>query len=230
MLSKQAIISELKKHITPSRSARIEEVVQLRTNYVKVAIEDIQQDRNAGAVIRSCDCFGVQQVSVIENRYSHKVANSISKGSDKWLDIKKFDTPDQDNTVACINSLKNEGFQVVATSPHNHDVELPDFEITQPTAFLFGTETEGLSEKALALADVKLRIPIYGFTESFNISVSAALVLQQSVSKLHRSKLPWQLSEDEKMDIQIDWMLKSLGGAAYEIAKSLGLELPRRHK
>ncbi|TXC76081.1 TrmH family RNA methyltransferase [Luteibaculum oceani] len=226
MKSKQAIISALREHITEERAARIHEVIQLRTKFVRVAVEDIQQDRNAGAVIRSCDCFGIQRVSVIENKYNAKVANSISKGSDKWVDVDRFDSDEEDNTVACIKHLKSEGFHVVATSPHNHTVELPDFEITKPTAFLFGTEIHGLSETALNLADERLRIPIYGFTESFNISVSAALVLQQSVAKLHRSKLPWQLSEEEKLDLEIKWITSSIGKTGKGILKKILDEKP----
>lgn len=224
-LSKSQLIEALRTHVTEERAARIHELSHLRTNYVQMAIEDVQQDRNAGALIRTCDCFGVQQISVIEKRYNSTVANSISKGSDKWITVNRFDKPDTDNTVACLEHLKSKGFSIVATSPHQPTVTLPDFEITQPTVFLFGTETEGLSDTALEMADERLRIPIHGFTESFNISVSAALVLQSSISKLHKSELPWRLSEEERVDLEINWLLKSSGRAKREIAKKYGLQL-----
>lgn len=213
-MTDQEIIAKLEHHIMPARIARIKEVAQERTRFLRVIVEDVKQDRNAGALIRTSDCFGVQEVMVIENRYRHLVAKSISKGSDKWVDVEKFDTPNTNNTRQCIAKAKEDGYHIVAATPHNASVELPDFKIDKPTAFIFGTEIEGLSEDALALADERLRIPIYGFTESFNISVSAALILQHSVSYLRKNNLPWALSDTERTALIKNWLLASLGNRA----------------
>ena len=210
-MNRAEILESLRKYILPERAQRIHEAAIERTRLIKVVIEDIYQDNNAGAVFRTCDCFGIQEATVIENRYLTKVAQSISKGSEKWLNTNKFDQQNTNNTVACINDLKSNGYLVVATTPHNPDVLLPDFELTQKTAIIFGTEGKGLTQDALDLADVKLKVPIYGFTESFNISVSAALVLQDLTTKLRKSKVNWQLPENERIELEIDWIVKSMG-------------------
>ena len=210
---------ELRKYSTPERWQKINEVASNRTNLVQVVIEDIYQEHNAGALIRTCDCFGIQKVHVIENYYETKIVNSISKGSEKWIHVTKYEQPNTNNTVAAINSLKEKGFKVVATTPHNFDVELPNFEITQKTALLFGTEGKGLTQEALTLADEKLRIPIYGFTESYNISVSAALILQQVVTSLRKGNVDWRLSIGEQRELEIEWLVKSMGKTGTAIKK-----------
>ncbi len=216
-MTDQEIIAKLEPYIVPSRIQRIREVAAERTRYLRLIVEDIKQDRNAGALVRTADCFGIQEVMVIENRYNHLVAKSISKGSDKWLDIEKFDAPNTNNTLRCIEKAKADGYRVVATTPHNADVDLPNLSLDQPTAFMFGTEVEGLSQEALDLADVKLRIPIYGFTESFNISVAAALTLQHSVNYLRQNQLPWKLSPEALLALERQWMMTSLGNRAQAI-------------
>ena len=216
--SRSALLAELRKYTTPERWQKIHDVAINRTNLVQVVIEDIYQEHNAGALIRTCDCFGIQNVHVIENYYETKIANSISKGSEKWIHVIKYEQPNTNNTVAAINHLKAEGFTVVATTPHNFDTELPNFEISQKTALLFGTEGKGLTQEALELADEKLRIPIYGFTESYNISVSAALILQQVVTSLRRENISWRLSEKEQIELEIEWLVKSMGKTGKVIA------------
>jgi tRNA (guanosine-2'-O-)-methyltransferase len=210
-MTRQEILDKLKENLTDNRKQRISEVAKERTRFIHVVVEDLMYDRNAGAVFRTCDCFGIQEVSVIENNYSKRVAELISKGSEKWLDVSRYDSQDSDNSLSCIKKLKSSGYQIVATTPHNSDVDLNEFEITQKTALIFGTENTGLSEQALELADVRMRIPIYGFTESFNISVSAALILQNLVHKLRKSSLPWQLSDVERIELEIEWVVKSMG-------------------
>ena len=213
------ILEALRKYILPERAERIHNSAIERTKLIRVVIEDIYQDNNAGAVYRTCDCFGIQEATVIENYYLTKVAKSISKGSEKWLTINKHDEENTNNTVACIKNLKAQGYKVVATTPHNPDVLLPDFEITEKTAIIFGTEGKGLTQDALELADIKLKVPIYGFTESFNISVSAALVLQDLTTKLRKSKLQWQLTENERIELEIDWIVKSMGRTGESLLK-----------
>ena len=157
-MNRAEILESLRKYILPERAQRIHQAAIERTRLIKVVIEDIYQDNNAGAVFRTCDCFGIQEATVIENRYLTKVAQSISKGSEKWLNTNKFDQQNTNNTVACINDLKSNGYLVVATTPHNPDVLLPDFEVTQKTAIIFGTEGKGLTQDALDLADIKLKV------------------------------------------------------------------------
>lgn len=220
-MNNQQILETLRTYLLPERAQRIHQSAIERTLLVEVIIEDIYQDNNAGAVFRTCDCFGIQNASVIENYYKTKVAQSISKGSEKWLDVTKFDVPNTNNTLNCINSYKQKGYTIVATTPHNYDVLLPDFEIRGKTAILFGTEGKGLTQDALNHADIKVKIPIYGFTESFNISVSAALVLQHVTQNLRKNNLNWQLTEEERINLEIQWIVKSMGRTGKSLIKTL---------
>ncbi len=222
---KLAILEALRKHLLPERLNRLQTVLQDRTRLIRVVIEDLNYERNAGAVFRSCDCFGVQDATVIEQKYKTRAAELISKGSDKWLSINKFEEPKVDNSMACMQYLKKEGYHIVASTPHNADVLLPDFRVTKKTAILFGNEEEGLTQTAIDHADEKLKIPIYGFSESYNISVSAALVLQHSITQLRKSNISWQLNDAEKIEIETDWILKCLGRAAGPILRKIEKEV-----
>ena len=130
-------------------------------------------------------------------------------GAEKWVDMHSYYKKDN-NSQDCIDTIKSQGFQIVATTPHTNDVLLPDFDVTKKSAFFFGTERDGLSDIVMDQADVFLRIPMYGFTESYNISVSAALVLHNVVTRLKKSKVYWHLSDEEVLDKKIDWAVKSI--------------------
>ena len=224
-MDRQKVLKALQEFIYEERAQRIHEVASLRTRMIKVVIEDIFQDRNAGAVFRTCDCFGIQEVGVIENRYNSRVAKNISKGSEKWLDIYKYGQAETDNTLACIANLRSRGYTVIATSPHEADISLDSYKLNGKTAILFGTEEEGLSQTALEQADHRMAIPIYGFTESFNISVSAALVLQKFISQLHQSNLPWKLRPEDQLELEILWTCKTLGNSGQAILQKVENEL-----
>ena len=170
-----------------------------------MVLEDIYQPHNASAVLRSCDCFGIQDVHIIENQNIYEVNPDVALGSSKWLNLIKY-TEAENNTPAAIRSLKDKGYRIVATTPHKDDVDLQTLDLDKgPVALLFGTEMRGLTDDALAMADEYMKIPMYGFTESFNISVSAAPCLFYLSEKLRNSELPWQLTEEEKLDVQLDW-------------------------
>jgi len=225
MQKRLQILQALREHVLPARLNRLQQVLQNRTRLIRVVVEDLNYERNAGAVFRSCDCFGIQDATVIEAEYKKRTAELISKGSDKWLSINQFDEPETDNSLACMQYLKASGYQIVACTPHNADTVLPNFKIIQKTAILFGNEEDGLTQTALEHADVKLKIPIYGFSESYNISVSAALVLQQVVTALHQSDMDWRISKEEKIELEIEWILKSLGRAGEPILKKISSDL-----
>ena len=220
MDKREHIIEHLREYLLPERVERIKNVVENRTRMIHVAVEDTKHERNAGALFRTCDCFGIQDVSIIEKAYNRKVTQIISKGSEKWLHINKYNDENGRITADCIDDLRSKGYQIVATTPHKADVELTDFQITEKTALLFGTEKEGLSEEALQHADVRLTIPIYGFTESYNISVSAALILQTLVTQLRQSDLPWQLNKEERLELELEWIKRSIGRSAEELYQS----------
>jgi len=204
---RQEVTDFLATFITEHKRDLMESVLAQRTNYVTVALEDIYQPHNASAVVRTADCFGIQEVHIIEGRNKFETSTQVLRGSGKWVDIIKYDVA-ENNTKACFESLRKKGYKLIGTSPHKDGVSLPDLTIEQPTAFIFGTEETGLSDYAMEHVDDYLRIPMYGFTESFNLSVSAAISLYQIMTYLHKSGIDFHLSEEEKEDIRLTWYRK----------------------
>ena len=155
--------------------------------------------------MRSCEVFGVQELNVVEQKYAKQIDSQIAMGAQKWVDINRFE-----NINSCIDTLQGKGFQIVATTPHVNDCLLDDFDISKPSAFFFGTENNGLSNDVLKRADGFLKIPMVGFTESLNISVSVAIILQQLTTKLRNSDINWQLSENEILERRLSWTRNSI--------------------
>lgn len=205
----QKLIEYLSNFATPERVQRFEEVIQNRTRHLTVVLEDLYQSHNTSAVLRSCDCFGIQDVHIIENSNSYKLNPEIALGASKWLNVHQYNEKEH-NTLNCIKSLKAKGYKIAATSLHTQSIDLRDLDISDKTALLFGTEKEGLSTIALDEADVHVKIPMYGFTESFNISVSAALCLFYLTEKIHTSSILWGLSSEEKREVLATWLQSSI--------------------
>ncbi len=203
----QEIINYLSTFVTPSRLALFEKVLARRTNFITVILEDIFQPQNASAVLRTCDCFGIQNVHVIENRNEFNVSKEVALGSSKWLTIHKYNAS-ENNSLEAVRTLKKQGYRIVATTPHKNNQLLPDFDLTKgKTALVFGSELPGISETIIKEADEFLKIPMYGFTESFNISVSAAVILHQLSEKLRAlPHLNWELQDHEKQEILLQWL------------------------
>ena len=173
------LLEHLETYVTASRKEKFNKVLSQRTKHFTVATEDVYQLHNTSAVIRSCDVFGIQEVNIVEERNSKRIDREIAMGAQKWVDLNRYHTVND-----CITDLKAKGYQIVATTPHANDCDLHDFDVTKKSCFFFGRETEGLSEDVLNAADCYLKIPMAGFTESLNISVSAAIILQHVTTKL----------------------------------------------
>ena len=207
---KTELLNYLSHHITPERLNLFNRIIKYRTKYITVVLEDIFQSQNASAVLRSCDCFGIQDVHIIENRNEFQLDTEVSLGSSKWLSLYKYNQG-KNNSLAAIKTLKKQGYKIVATTPHKNDRELPDFDITTgKTALVFGSELPGVSDIILNEADEFLKIPMFGFTESFNISVSAAIILHHLTDKLRSSEINWELTEKEKTDVKIQWIRNTI--------------------
>ncbi len=200
---KQALIDHLLQYVTENKREKMHEVLQNRTRYITVVLEDLFQEHNASAALRTCDIFGVQDVHVVQSKYEFKAVDTISMGATKWVDV----TAHASITDA-ITTLKKDGYRIVATTPHRQSYSLPELPLDQKTALLFGSEQTGLSEEALAQADMYVKIPMFGFVESFNVSVSVALCLYDVINRLHKSEYGWQLSQEETQDILLAWIKK----------------------
>ena len=205
LLSDADYLKYLEEFITPNRKEGFLKVLDYRTKHFTVAVEDLFQLHNTSAVMRSCEVFGIQELHVVEQKYGKKIDKEIAMGAEKWVDIHRFSTNQE-----CIDNLKARGYQIIATTPHENDSLLEDFDISKPSALFFGTERLGLSDEVLQQADGYLKIPMVGFTESLNISVSAAIIIQNLTNKLRHSEIDWKLSEAELLEKRIDWTRKSI--------------------
>ncbi len=205
-----SIISFLSGFVTEQRLNRMEEVLGERTRYITVLLEDIYQSQNASAVLRTCECFGIQDVHIIENYNMYRVNPMVVKGSDKWLTINKFNHSEQ-NSIDAVDQLKSQGYRIVATSLQDDGIELCDLDLYQgKCVIVFGNEHQGVSEYILSQADEYLKIPMNGFTQSLNISVSAGIILSYLTQKLKKSSINWQITEDEKEVLRAEWLQYSV--------------------
>lgn len=199
------LLDYLETFLTENRRARFKNVLPQRTKHFTVATEDVYQLHNTSAVMRSCDVFGIQELNIVEEVNSKSIDREIAMGAQKWVDLNRYHS-----TTDCISDLRAKGYQIVATTPHRDDCELIDFNITKKSCFFFGRETEGLSQQVLDEADCFLKIPMVGFTESLNISVSAAIILQHVTAQLRKSNIDWKLTKEEIIEKRFDWIKKTL--------------------
>lgn len=202
--NKKELLNYLFEFISENKKTKFRNIIKYRTKYLTVVLEDIFQSHNASAVLRSCDCFGIQDVHIIENRNEYNVNPNVALGSSKWLNLKRYNK-DENNTLSCFKSLREQGYKIVATSPHKNDCKLEELKTDKKIALVFGTELNGLSDLAIDNADEYVKIPMYGFTESFNISVSAALAIFYISEKIRKSDIQWQLNENEILDTKLIW-------------------------
>jgi tRNA (guanosine-2'-O-)-methyltransferase len=199
----------LYNYVSENRQQNFQRVIDKRTRYMTIVLENIYQPHNASAVLRSCDLFGIQDVHIIENKNPYKVNPDVAMGSSKWLNLYHYRQKD-DNTLKTFEFLRRNAYKIVATTPHKDDFNLDDLPLDDKIALVFGNELDGLSKIALQNADMFVKIPMHGFTESFNISVSASIIMHHLTARLHKSNIAWQLSEDEKNEILLQWSKRSI--------------------
>ncbi|MDN3724233.1 RNA methyltransferase [Aequorivita sp. SDUM287046] len=200
-----ALFQYLQTYLTERRKQLFKKVLSERTRHFTVVTEDVYQLHNTSAVMRTCDVFGIQDLHVVEEKVSKRIDKEIAMGAQKWVNFKRYNSIKE-----CIKTLKGDGYQIVATTPHHDSTLLYEFDVSKKSAFFFGKESDGLSDIVMDAADGFLKIPMYGFTESLNISVSAAIILQSVVSKMKQTDINWQLSDAEKLDIEMEWMKRTI--------------------
>ena len=198
MTANEELIEFLRDYVTPNKQEKIAAVLEDRTRHLALVLEDIYQPHNASACLHSCDCLGVRDIHVVERRNEYRPNNEISMGSAKWLTMHRYH-----QTGSCIDSVKKRGYRLIATTPNADGYDLLTLPLDQPVAIMFGTEEQGLSQEALEAADATLRLPMYGFTQSYNISIAVALTLSRLVERLRNSDLPWKLDEADKKEMTL---------------------------
>ena len=207
------LVEYFTRFVTAKRRARIDQVLEQRTRHLTIVLEDLYQPHNASAVLRSCDCFGLQDVHIIENRNVYRVNPDVDMGASKWLTLHRYNRREADNTELCVAELRTRGYRLLAASPHAESAAIVDVDVSVKTAVLFGTEEMGLTATATEAADGSVQVPMFGFTESFNISVCAALILSRLTQQLRESAVDWQLSEAEKQELRLIWFKQAVSGA-----------------
>jgi tRNA (guanosine-2'-O-)-methyltransferase len=174
-----------------------------------IVLEDIYQSHNASAVLRTCDCFGIQDVHIVENSNRYQVNPDVALGASKWLTLVKYNRGEH-NTAECLSHLKTDGYRIICTSPHEEGHTPETLPLDGKFALVFGTELAGLSPAAMEMADGFIRIPMVGFTESLNISVSAAILMNRLSSRLRASEFDWALPVTERTTVLLDWATNTI--------------------
>lgn len=205
----EGLYKVLSEHLTPRKRELFDSIASLRTRHLTLVLEDVYQAHNSSAVLRSMESWGIQDIYAIENTNAFHMHRRIAKGAFDWLTVHRYHEH-KNNTQACIDDLKSRGYKVVATALHENAIPLEELEITDKTAIVMGTELSGVSQAILEQADVNVVIPMHGFTESLNVSVAASVIMQHLSNKLRKSNIPWQLSQEEQLELKIEWAKQSI--------------------
>lgn len=205
------LIQYLSGFLTNERLNLFQRILSLRTNYLTVVLEDLYQTQNTSAVLRTADCFGVQNIHVIENKNVFQLNPDVVRGASNWVTVNRHNGKTM-NTPETLQQLRKEGYRIVVATPHDHDVDLEKFDLEKgKAALVFGCERPGLSEWAMREADEYMKIPMVGFTESLNVSVAVAITLHHLTHQLrNQSTIKWQLTNAEKQTILLDWLRASI--------------------
>ncbi len=202
---KKALTEHLRQFVTDERMSRFNEVLSNRIKHMHILLEDVYQAHNASAVVRSADCFSVQYVHFVEDRNKYKISGDVALGASQWVNINRHKS-----TREALSHLKMQGFKIVATTPHKEDKTLFDLDLQEKFVLVFGTEKEGITSEVMDAADEFVKIPMMGFTESFNISVCAALCMHELTHRIREEVKEPYLSDEEKEAIYLDWLLRSI--------------------
>lgn len=206
------IIDHLAQYVSDHKKRTIEDILDKRTRHLTVVLEDTFQSQNASAVFRTAECFGIQDIHLIENLSKYALNKRVLRGANKWLTIKKHAQKESDNSRECLQSLKASGYKILATMP-SADLTIQEVDVSQKIAVVMGNELHGLSDTAMELADYRVTIPMFGFTESLNLSVSAAICVHELTNKIKNSSVDWHLSEEEKKQLRLEWYRKLVRNA-----------------
>lgn len=197
----------LGQYITEARREMIDQVLSMRTRHFTLVLEDIYQSQNASAVVRTCECMGIQDLHIVESRSQYSVNRKVLMGANKWMNLIRYKDKTASNIEQCYSSLRNSGYRILVTHPES-GISIDDVDINSKVAVVMGNELKGISDWTLKNADERIHIPMYGFTESMNISVSAAICIRTMMARIRQSDVAWQLSESEIKEIRLEWFRK----------------------
>ena len=209
-LHQQALISYLSGFAKPERLDVLQRILDQRTRFLTVVLEDIYYSQNASAVLRTCECLGIQDLHIIENNHDYDLNPAVVRGASKWINVLRYNSKKADNTGTCMEKLKQQGYKIVAMALDQKSIDLENLPIDQKLALCFGTEETGLSKRLIELSDYCVRIPMQGFTQSYNLSVSAGISLYSLAGRIRKSETKWQLAANDRSSLYIKWLVKSI--------------------
>lgn len=210
-LPPEIVIAALSPVVTDARRKRIQEVVAGRTDDVVLVLDQITDPHNASAVLRSADAFGIQTVHVIVGDLGFRASEGVSKGTHRWLDVIRYESP-----AACAGHLSEAGYRLyVATM--GSSVAPADLPRDEKLALVFGNEHRGVSDEMAELCHGTFSIPMRGFVESLNVSVAAAITIQNLASRG-----PSPMSEPRRRALEARFLMNSVRNADTVIRQFLG--------
>ena len=197
------IIKHLSPLLTEERVQRLNTVATERSFHLVPVLENIYDRGNVSAVMRSAEGLGFIRMMLVESELAKfKAANRVTRGAEKWLDLDIVRTPQE-----AVQNLKRQGYQVVATDL-NTPYSIGDVDWSKPTAVVLGNEKDGVSPEMLKLVDQSFKIPMVGFSQSFNISVAAS-VLFYHVAWTQKDHPKLRVNESEARAILANYILRT---------------------
>jgi tRNA (guanosine-2'-O-)-methyltransferase len=212
-----AVCSTLAPMLTAERIARIDEVLDARLGSVVPVVEDTYDPRNAAATIRTTEAIGLGELHVIEPGERFSASGGVTRGAHKWIDLHRWPSPG-----AAIAGLRARGFRVFATVPGAR-ATLDDVDVATPLAVAFGNEHAGLTRGAIDACDGALGVPMFGFTESFNLSVTVALAMSRIAAR-RRAAIGrlGDLDDPHRRTLRARWFALKIRGAVGILERALG--------
>ncbi|QCX53861.1 RNA methyltransferase [Elizabethkingia sp. JS20170427COW] len=201
---KKELYEYMRGFLTEERLKKIDSYAEESSDFVLPVMENIYQFRNAAAIVRSVEACGFHKIIALEEENEFNPNARVSKGADTWMQIERLP-----KNIESLQKIRDKGYKILAISPEKDAVSLPDYKIEGPIALVFGTEKAGVSQEVINFADETVIIPMYGFTESFNVSVAAGICMYDLKQRLIKSDLEYKLSEEKKIDLKIRWAVNS---------------------
>ena len=207
---KQKLYSQMLEELSPNKRQLFDTKIKTRTRHFSLALEDMMKSQNASALMRTADAFGIHRIDIYDKNERFNVSAGISKGVEKWLDSNFFNSYDDGGVAEWVSRLKATGRKLYVTTLDKNAVPLSQIDPTVPATICFGNEQEGASAELISLADKTMYIPMKGFVESFNVSVSCGIVLHHLTLGMEEAGISRGLDEEDALNTKINWALRTI--------------------
>jgi tRNA (guanosine-2'-O-)-methyltransferase len=211
-----AVCRALEPMLTAERISRIDSVLDARLTSVVTCVEDTYDPHNAAATIRTTEALGLCELHVIEPQSRFSAAKGVTRGAHRWLEMHRWPLAED-----AVRGLHGRGFRVFATAP-DAAVSVEDVDVSTPVAVMFGNEHDGLTPTAIAACDAAITVPMFGFTESYNLSVTVALAMSRIAAR-RRAYItaPGDLTPDHRARLRARWFALRIRGVVGILERAL---------